>query len=206
MVRTTRARQRRGKTGIVPVGPHYLPRIHMPASALIVTLQMDPAAAERFTALRRAHFPPARNWLEAHVTLFHALPVASLDTVLADAADLAARTGAFALQVDGLLFLGAGVAYLLSSPTATDVRRTLAGRWDALLGRQDRRWHGRLHVTVQNKVAPTTARALQAALEQDFVPHAVGATGLQVWYYEGGPWRHAATFAFAGAAGGPAGG
>ncbi|KQM76407.1 hypothetical protein ASE76_18795 [Xylophilus sp. Leaf220] len=132
--------------------------------------------------------------------------MASLDTVLADAADLAARTGAFALQVDRLLFLGAGVAYLLSSPTATDVRRTLAGRWDALLGRQDRQWHGRLHVTVQNKVAPTTARALQAALEQDFVPHAVGATGLQVWYYEGGPWRHAATFAFAGAAGGPAGG
>ena len=32
------------------------------------------AAQARFDALRRAHFPPERNHLAAHVTLFHALP------------------------------------------------------------------------------------------------------------------------------------
>ena len=168
----------------------------MEATALIVTLRMDPDAAARFTALRQRHFPPHRNWLDAHVTLFHALPLAAEDEVLRDAAELAGATPAFALRVDRLLFLGGGVAYGMTSARALDLRRALAGRWDALLSRQDRAWQGRLHVTVQNKVEPAAARALQAELERDFAPHDVGATGLQVWRYVGGPWAHVATLPF----------
>ena len=41
---------------------------------LIVTLTLDAPARERFDALRRRHFPPERNHLAAHLTLFHALP------------------------------------------------------------------------------------------------------------------------------------
>jgi hypothetical protein len=169
----------------------------MESTALIVTLAMEAEAAARFTALRQAHFPSERNHLDAHITLFHALPVESLDTVLRDAAELAEETAAFPMQADRLQFLGAGVAYGMTSPEASALRRALAARWDPLLGRQDRNWHGRLHVTVQNKVPPAQARALLAELERDFAPHAVEATGLQVWHYLGGPWRHAATFAFA---------
>ena len=166
------------------------------SQALIVTLQMEPSASARFSALRRAHFPPQRNWLDAHITLFHALPAASLDVVLRDSAALAAATPAFALRVDRVLFLGAGVAYALSSPRAADLRSALAERWQDLLGPQDRNKRGPLHVTVQNKVAPAKARYLQSELEQAFSPHEVGATGLQVWHYMGGPWKHAATFSF----------
>ncbi len=169
-------------------------------TALIVTLRMDAEAAARLTALRQAHFPPERNFLDAHITLFHALPVGSMDTVLRDAADRAGATEAFPLRVDRVLFLGAGVAYGMTSPEATGLRGALAARWEPLLGRQDRHWHGRLHVTVQNKVPSEAARRLQAELQRDFAPHAVGATGLQVWHYVGGPWRHAATFPFKGAA------
>mgnify|MGYP004351873915 CR=1 FL=1 len=46
----------------------------MSDSPLILTAQL-PADLHRWaTALRTEHFPPERNYLEAHVTLFHALP------------------------------------------------------------------------------------------------------------------------------------
>ena len=167
------------------------------ATALIVTLQMDAAAAARFTALRQAHFPAERNWLAAHITLFHALPLAATDTVLADVADLAGATHAFAMCVDRVVSLGGGVAYALASPQALRLRDTLAARWDALLGRQDRGWQRRLHITVQNKVVPAAASALLAQLERDFVADAIAATGIAVWHYIGGPWQPVAAFAFA---------
>lgn len=170
----------------------------MTPTALIVTLQMDPAAAARFTESRQRHFPPERNWLAAHVTLFHALPIEAREDVLRDVADLAGATEAFEMNVDRLLFLGRGVAYGITAPPALKLRRDLAARWDALLSRQDRGWHGRLHVTVQNKVEPSVARALQNELSRDFVPYRIGAVGLQVWNYVGGPWEPVVTVAFAG--------
>jgi hypothetical protein len=168
----------------------------MTATALIVTLQMEPQAAERFTALRRTHFPPERNWLDAHVTLFHALPTEARDQVLRDVGEVAGATSAFDMNVDRLLFLGRGVAFGITSPETTGIRRDLAARWDALLSRQDRNWHGRLHVTVQNKVEPAVARALHAELQRGFTPRQITATGLQIWNYVGGPWEPVATLPF----------
>lgn len=171
-----------------------------PLPPLIVTLRMDASAAARFTALRRAHFPVHRNWLDAHITLFHALPGEHLSAVLGDISEVAAGTAPFAMQVDRVVFLGAGVAYALHSPDAARLRRTLALRWHALLGRQDRAKNGPLHITVQNKVAPAVARSLHAMLVSEFVAEEILATGLDVWHYEGGPWRLAKGFAFEGTA------
>ena len=169
----------------------------MTPTALILTLQMDPASAERFTRLRQAHFPPERNWLAAHITLFHALPLAHLDDVLRDVADLAGTKDAFEMSVDRLLFLGRGVAYAISSPEAVSLRSHLAARWKNVLSRQDLAWQGRLHITVQNKVEPSIAKALHAELSREFVPRPIGAIGIQVWNYVGGPWEPVATFPFA---------
>ena len=160
---------------------------------LIVTLRMDAASA--------AHFPAHRNWLDAHVTLFHALPGEAIGPVMADIADVAAATPPFVLRTDRVLFFGAGVAFALASVEADALRRSLAGRWSGLLGRQDRAWRGPLHITVQNKTDAATARALHDRLVVDFVPRDVQATGIDVWHYEGGPWRHAATTAFGGESG-----
>src|SRR3954447_20532670 len=41
---------------------------------LILTLGLDPETQAWLESMRRAHFPPARNLVPAHVTLFHALP------------------------------------------------------------------------------------------------------------------------------------
>jgi hypothetical protein len=41
---------------------------------LILTLKMDRESFSRFEGLRQAHFPPHRNFIPAHLTLFHHLP------------------------------------------------------------------------------------------------------------------------------------
>jgi hypothetical protein len=51
-------------------------------------------------------------------------------------------------------------------------------------------------VTVQNKVEPAVARALRDRLAAEFVPHRVGARGLGLWRYLGGPWAPIAEYPF----------
>jgi 2'-5' RNA ligase len=156
---------------------------------LIVTLLLEEAAQQRFDRLREQHFPPERNFLAAHVTLFHALPGEQLDAVRSDLADAADRP-AFDVAVTGVRFLGRGVAYSLASSELAAVR---AGQpW---LTAQDRQKHAP-HVTVQNKVAPAVARALHERLRAEFLPYDVGARGIGLWRYLGGPWEPVAEFAF----------
>ena len=152
-----------------------------------MTLLLDAAGQERFDALRRAHFPARRNHLAAHVTLFHALPGEQLVRVAADLAQAAAGPP-YDVEVVGVRFLGRGVAYDLRSAELSAVRARLARAWDPWLTPQDRQLF-RPHVTVQNKVAPERARALQAELDASFVPFVVRGEGLSLWRYLGGPWE-----------------
>ncbi|MCZ2495299.1 2'-5' RNA ligase family protein [Xylophilus sp. Kf1] len=173
-----------------------LPEASMQPSALIVTLQMDPEAASHFTALRTRYFPAERNWLDAHITLFHALPLEAVDEAMADLAETASLTEPFPMRVDKVYFLGGGVAYALSAEPAFDIRRELARRWMPMMGRQDRAWRGPLHITVQNKVPAVEAKRLYEELNADFRPIQVQAVGLQLWEYLGGPWRLVANHPF----------
>jgi 2'-5' RNA ligase len=161
---------------------------------LIVTLRLDEAAQQRFDALRRAHFPPERNHLQAHVTLFHALPASSEAEVRADLESSAQRP-AYDVDVVRVRSLGRGVAYDLRSPELTAQRADLARRWSPWLTPQDARPHAP-HVTVQNKVTPERAAALLQELSAGFAPYAVRATGLALWRYLGGPWEPVADYRF----------
>jgi len=163
-------------------------------SPLIVTLLLDDAAQQRFDRLRAAHFPPERNWLQAHVTLFHALPGERLPAIRDEVARAAARPP-FDVAVTGVRFLGRGVALDLAAPELTALRSSLAAAFDPDLTAQDRQW-SRPHVTVQNKVAPDVARTLHAELTAAFVRETVRARGLGLWHYRGGPWEPEAEFAF----------
>jgi 2'-5' RNA ligase len=163
---------------------------------LILTLALDAPSFERFDALRREHFPPARNLVPAHLTLFHALPGAEEPAILADLAEVCReREWPLRLTVTGLRFLGKGVAYALASPELTALRGRLAERWSPWLTPQDRQPF-RPHVTVQNKAAPETARALHERLGASFAPFEVGAGGLLLWRYLGGPWEEVARVPF----------
>jgi len=161
---------------------------------LVLTLQLDDAAQERFDALRRAHFPPERNVLQAHVTLFHALPGIAEAEVRSDLAASAQRP-AYEVTVARVRSLGRGVAYDLRSSELDAQRAGLAGRWSSWLTPQDARPHA-AHVTVQNKVEPAAARALLRELEAGFAPYAVTATGLALWRYLGGPWEPLGAYRF----------
>jgi 2'-5' RNA ligase len=162
---------------------------------LILTLALDQTAQDAFDALRQQHFPPERNHLAAHVTLFHKLPAAALDEVSQDLAAGADRAP-FAVSVSGLRLLGGGVAFDLQSPELVQLRADLAERWQAWLTPQDRQGF-RPHVTVQNKVEPAQARALHARLSAGFAPWTAQAQGLLLWRYLGGPWAPVQNFPFA---------
>lgn len=155
---------------------------------------LDVDAQAAFDALRTAHFPPARNHLAAHVTLFHALPGRLATQVAADVAGAAGRRG-FPVTVTGLSSLGQGVAFTLVAPEVNALRADLASRWSPHLTRQDQAW-SRPHVTIQNKVGSATAAALLADLREGFEPWTATAEGLALWRYRGGPWDHVTTVHF----------
>ncbi|MEI4270582.1 2'-5' RNA ligase family protein [Klenkia sp. LSe6-5] len=161
---------------------------------LVVTLLLAADAQQRFDELRARHFPADRLVVGAHVTLFHAVPGEHEDAVRADLGTAAARPP-FDVEVSGLRSLGRGVAYDLRSDDVTGLRADLARRWAPWLTRQDAQWR-HPHVTVQNKVAPETARALHDDLAAGFEPYPVRAEGLGLWRYVGGPWDPVARYAF----------
>ena len=161
----------------------------------VLTVRLDAATQERFDALRRAHFPPGRTAVGAHVTVFHALPgdEATPDAVRAVLADL--EPSPSAITVTGVRSLGRGVAFTLEAPGVALVRRRLAQEFAGRLTRQDAQpW--RPHVTVQNKVTPAQARSLLAELAATFVPFRTLALGLDLWRYRGGPWELAKDLPF----------
>jgi predicted GNAT family acetyltransferase/2'-5' RNA ligase len=169
----------------------------MPEPPLILSAVLDAPVQRRLDALRRAHFPPERNHLDAHVTLFHHLPGAEVDAVARAVATVARQRPAPPVEVTGVRLLGRGVAVALASPELAAVRAGLAGDWSTWLTAQDRSKRD-LHVTVQNKVTPNAARALHAELSVGFVPERTQAVALALWRYRGGPWEAVARYAFAG--------
>lgn len=155
---------------------------------LILTLKMDDVSQKRFDRLREAHFPPERNHLRAHVTLFHMLPGEHASNIVADLWEVCREHEPPTLKATGLRFLGRGVAYDLASPELEALRRELAERWRPWLGPQDQR-RIKPHVTVQNKVSPEQARTLHEELTASFSPFEVVGEGLALWRYLGGPWE-----------------
>ncbi len=167
-----------------------------PSSApLILTLAFHPDDQARFDALRRAHFPPERNLIPAHLTLFHHLPGEDLDTIEHHLRPVCAAASVGPVSVTGLRSLGRGVAFTLASPALAAVRSALARAWHDGLTPQDRQgW--RPHVTIQNKAAPADAARLLAAMQAAFAPFEVRAEGLLLWRYLGGPWEPVGRYPF----------
>ena len=166
------------------------------AGALIVTAELGPEDQAWLDRMRRTHFPPERNQLAAHLTIFHALPP-SLESEARHRLGQAAKAKAPAAEIAGLMNLGGGVAFRVVSDGLDAIRAELAEAFRGSLTAQDAQgW--RPHVTVQNKVAPKAARALLAELEAGFAPRRLVIRGLGLQRYLGGPWERIADFAFRG--------
>ncbi|HEX5258578.1 MAG TPA: 2'-5' RNA ligase family protein [Sphingomicrobium sp.] len=164
------------------------------AGALIVTAELAPGDFAWIDGLRRAHYPPERNQVAAHLTIFHALPPSAETELRGRLAQAVRRTPPNA-TIAGLMDLGDGVAFRVVSPDLDRIREELAEGLHGLLGAQDSGgW--RPHITIQNKVAPKTARALKASLEGEFSPRPLMVAGLGLHRYLGGPWERIAAYPF----------
>jgi hypothetical protein len=166
------------------------------SAPIIVTALLGKADFAWADGLRRAHFPPERNVVPAHVTLFHHLPPSLLDEVKARLKRLCAQPAPDA-RLSGVLSLGRGVAFRIECPALLAMRAELAEAFTGLLTPQDQA-PPRLHLTVQNKVAPAEAKALLADLAAGFRPRPLAIAGLAAWHYRDGPWELACEAKFRG--------
>jgi hypothetical protein len=150
----------------------------------ILTAELDPDSFVWLDALRRAHFPPERNLLPAHLTLFHRLSSAQAGRL----AGSARPSIPLPVQFDAPLLLGFGVAVRLRAPELEQLRSAMRAAMGGEFSRQDSQaW--RPHVTIQNKVSAEAARHLYRTLQSGFAPRNGAVIGLLVWEYLGGPWK-----------------
>ncbi len=156
----------------------------------ILTLAFDPATFARLDALRRAHFPPERNFIPAHLTLFHSLGEDAESAIRA-----ATERPPFPLAFSRVHRLGRGAAFAVDSPELIALRAGLARAFKGGLTAQDRQPY-RPHVTIQNKADPETARTTLEALSSTFAPWKGTGVGLLFWRYLGGPWALEREFPF----------
>ncbi len=167
-----------------------------PHAPIVLTALLGHEDQAWFEALRRAHFPPERNQLAAHLTMFHHLPPGLAPELKRRLVEATRGVRAPAARVAGLVSLGRGVAYRIDCAGLAAIRADLADAFAPLLMPQDKQgW--RAHVTVQNKVEPAAARALLAELQAGFVTRPIRVAGLASWWYRGGPWEALSRHMFA---------
>ncbi len=126
---------------------------------IIVTAHAAPGDMAYFDQMRRKHFPPHRNFLNAHITLFHHLPGRVFGEASSLAQEVVAQTMPFTAEVSGVRHLGGGVAFEIRSLELETLRANLFKAFGSWPGPQDRQKF-KPHITVQNKVEKASADTL----------------------------------------------
>lgn len=146
--------------------------------------------------LRQRNFPPERNQLRAHLTMFHAIPPSAEQ-------ELRHLLASFVTQpqprawIAGLINLGGGVAFRIASDDLDAIRGEIAQRLHGLLTAQDSAgWSA--HITIQNKVLPRDAKALMLELGDRHDRRPIDLPALGLHRYLGGPLEKLRTFPFRG--------
>ncbi|KLT64282.1 2'-5' RNA ligase family protein [Pedobacter sp. BMA] len=157
----------------------------------ILTARLDKKSQTFFDDRRKLYFPAERNFLNAHLTLFHKLPddpevLLQLENVV---------RYSFIARVYGLKSIGNGVAYFIESKELQLLHRQLQQQCQSILIAQDRQTL-RPHITIQNKVSVEKVKSLLTTLEPTFEPLNINIEGLDLWHYLDGPWSHYRYFPF----------
>ena len=163
---------------------------------MILTFGFDPDSFARLAPLRERHFPPARNFIPVHVTLFQQLPTHEQPRILGDLAT-EAKTASLPFAATGILDFAGGAAIDLECPEGVVLQQRLRRSWRDILSDSDDRKR-KLHVTIQNKTDRDSAKRTQAALRAGFTPWRGFLDRLILWHYRGGPWERIATIALKG--------
>lgn len=161
---------------------------------IIVTALFGPGDDGWLQELRRTHYPREHNRVPAHLTLFRQLPP-SLGRELGQRLAAATASPLPRAGLAGVMDLGEGTALRVESGDLTEIRKELAEAFFGLLTPQDQAdWQP--HITIQNKVEPREARALQQRLRAGFEPRPLAIRALATWRYQGGPWEPLRTYSF----------
>ncbi len=160
---------------------------------LILTLALDKNDFNYFNSLRQKYFPAERNFIDAHLTLFHAL--ANELTVTNTVKEICNNHSSFITTVKALVSIGNGVAFTIESQELMQLHKSLQNKWLEFLSNQDKQklWP---HITIQNKVPANEAKYVLNELQKNFRPFSLPAKGLQLWEYLNGPWRFVDEFLF----------
>ncbi|KAH8199386.1 hypothetical protein TruAng_006430 [Truncatella angustata] len=206
---------------------HYRPRgpSDHGQDVYVLTLLLTPAHQREMSALRRKWFPERLLKVDAHITLFHALPGSRLTAIRADLGEMARGVRGFEVRADrgGVFKMGRGVGVEVDRGAldrARGIREGLRAGWQGQdgerhvvglgstkseerrreigwLSEQDARkcWKG--HYTVMNK-EDDKDRKEQCYRELTEVWHGSkgSVTGLCLWRYDRGWWRDAEEFRF----------
>jgi hypothetical protein len=169
----------------------------MEFAPIILTAQMGKSEQAWANALRQKYFPPERNFLDAHITMFHHLAPAQLPEIKSQMARICAEYAPPVASLSDVMHLGRGVAFRIECAELQQIRQQLAEHFSGLLTPQDQA-KPRFHITVQNKVNSKTALALYTELSAGFASRPFAITGLSAFYYRGGPWQHIQSWQFRG--------
>lgn len=163
----------------------------------IVTAELPADLFSWANTLRKQYFPPERNHLAAHVTLFHALAPSLREELPAVLSRVAAEYAPPRAELTGLMNLGKGTALALASSEMLSIRAEIAELFHGMLTAQDQH-KPRLHITIQNKVTPEAARALQAELAPTIAPRQFAFPGLGLHRYCNPHWEAVGLWPFRG--------
>ncbi|KAG9254023.1 uncharacterized protein F5Z01DRAFT_655739 [Emericellopsis atlantica] len=168
----------------------------------VLTLWTDKAHHQAMTALRRQWFPKKLLKVNAHVTLFHALPGTKLQQVKDDVAGVAGHTSPFDVVASGkgAYPMGKGVGVNISKPAqakASQIRAELRDRWAPFLSEQDRRakWKGQYTILNKENDKERVGRCMDE-VRRDFTESRGEVEGLILWRYDRGWWRQVESFPF----------
>lgn len=168
-----------------------------PSAPFIVTGELPADIFSWANSLRVEHFPPERNHLKAHVTLFHSFAPSLRDELPRFLAQVAGEFAAPSAETSGLMDLGEGTAIAIRSLGMLAIRQVIAEHFWDMLTRQDQGGK-RLHITIQNKVTAPAAKALQAKLGPALDPRPFAFTGLGLHLYRNPFWESAGQWSFRG--------
>ncbi len=163
---------------------------------LVLTFVMDDESQARLDLWRKLYFPPERNVLKAHLTIYHQLPgqnISRIDEILRDISHL--RLSPFPIAFEELKTRQGFVGVKVASPELMQVKSELDHAFDPFLKAQDRKPYSP-HVTVTNLGSPKDAQKVMELLTKEFVPWRGSVRAVSLFHYRGGPWEEYRTYSF----------
>ncbi len=160
----------------------------MPARPLLLTLGFDRATFGRLDGLRARYFPPERNQIPAHLSLFHQLPGQEQGAIEDTLARAARSAGPIPLTFTDIKRMGRGLMLPVQATGLAPLRASLARSFAPWLTDQDRQpFHP--HVTIMNKAERAEVDSALDHLRGDWQPWTGRGERLLLWRYLGGPWE-----------------